>query len=112
MNRPRRETVFLALVVGVALALLTEISETTAAVAGIVAAVALGAAFPPAAFALGMILVAPQVPVAVVRGATESVGLAAVAVLAGAVGAAVNGLLAMGGALARRSLETIRSTAR
>ena len=95
--------------VGVAFAAVSVLTGGSTALVGLLAAFVLGATFPEAAFAVGALVILPEVVVALARGVADSAGLAVVAVLAGAVAAACSALIAGGGALARRSLDRARS---
>lgn len=95
----------LALGLGIAFAAVSTITGSSTALVGLLAAFVLGAIFPEAALAVGALVILPEAAVAVARGAADSVGLAAVALVAGAVAVACSALLAGAGGLARRTLD-------
>ena len=101
MHRP----VFTALFLGTALTVLSAVADAPVALASLLAAVLLGAAFPDQALLAGAGVMAPQVLGAIVIGIGESIGLALVAVVAGLAAVGFSAILGAGGALVRQAFR-------
>lgn len=104
MHRP----FFIALFLGTALTVLSALTDSPVALASLMAAFLLGAAFPNHALLAGAGVMAPQVLGAVVIGVGESIGLALVAVVAGLAAVGFSALLGVAGALVRGVFRSAR----
>ena len=104
MHRP----LFIALLLGLVLMVLSAMADAPVALASLLAAFLLGAAFPQQGAVAGGAVMVPQVLAAVVVGVGESIGLALVALLAGLVAVGFSALLGLGGSFVARAYRGAR----
>ena len=104
MHRP----LVVALLLGLALTILSAVADAPVALASLLAAFLLGVMFPDQATPAGAAVMAPQVMAAIVVGIGESVGLALVAVVAGLVAVGFSALLGLAGGFIRHTYRGAR----
>jgi hypothetical protein len=104
MHRP----LFLALLLGTALTVLSALADAPVALASLLAAFLLGVVFPDQALLVGAGVMVPQVLGAFAVGVGESIGLALVAVVAGLAAVGFSALLGAAGALVRQAFRSAR----
>jgi hypothetical protein len=99
---------FIALSLGTGLTVVSALTDSPVALASLLAAVLLGAAFPGQGVLVGAAVMVPQVLGAVAVGIGESIGLTLVAVAAGLAAVGFSALLGAGGALIRHGFRSAR----